>query len=149
MKQLDLHNRELSDAVLEIIQVVKECVLQEENVLEIIHGYTHGMVIKIYLNSPKFKAVLKREGVLLDKMYSTKGSTTYKITCLMKIPENHHQSEESKSIIDDICRICGNANARCSCKYCVLCGKRIEDGKCDCQDPAPKKYSDGDNNSKE
>ncbi len=137
MKQLDLHGHELDEAVLEILAAAKECLLDGEPALEVVHGYSHGAVIKAYLATPKFKAALKREGFLLDKICSTKGSTTFRIASLTltNTLKEAQRSSNPVSVTDGPCPGCGKPGPRCTCKYCPACGERIAGGKCGCPDP--------------
>ena len=139
MKQLDLHGHELDAAVLEIIAAAKECVLDGEPTLEIIHGYSHGAAIKAFLTTSKFKAVLKKAGFILDKVGSTKGSTTYRIASLSHIVKEAQPSGIPVSETDGLCPACGKTVSRCTCKYCLACGELIAGRKCACLDPAPAK----------
>jgi hypothetical protein len=132
MKQVDLHGRELDEALIEILDALRECVAQADSTIEIIHGFHHGTVIKSFLATPKFKDMLRKEGFVLDKIMASKGSMQFHVRA--------SPSSESKALLQVMapsrpgaaCPGCGRVNDRCTCKYCVRCGALILGGACSC-----------------
>jgi hypothetical protein len=76
--ELDLHGFEIADAIVEIIQFLRECKLVGARTLTIIHGYHGGHVLRDYLRSPKFIIDMKKQGFSLSRQkIADPGSTSF------------------------------------------------------------------------
>lgn len=63
--ECDLHGCELSEAIIEVLHALEECAVNEDNLLEIVHGYYHGTVLRNYFRSQRFLKEAAREGYKL------------------------------------------------------------------------------------
>ena len=78
--QIDLHGLELSEAIVEVSYGLEDCKVNEDRLLEIIHGFNTGRVLKNYFNSQKFLKSVEREGFRLTKQKPPNpGTTLFKI----------------------------------------------------------------------
>jgi len=59
---IDLHGRELAEAVVEVFQGLAECKEMGDQFLNIVHGHTHGQTLQQYFRSEKFRASIRRSG---------------------------------------------------------------------------------------
>ncbi len=81
MKEINLHGMELTEALIEIHYALKECKNEGFNVIEIIHGYHSGTVLKTYIQSPKFLKEMKKDGFMLKRIRSSnQGATRFQIS---------------------------------------------------------------------
>jgi dsDNA-specific endonuclease/ATPase MutS2 len=79
--EIDLHGLELSEAKVEVLQKLEECVLFHEDQITIIHGYQHGSVLKAYIRSEKFLKDAQRDGYRLKPaQIMNPGSTSFNIS---------------------------------------------------------------------
>jgi hypothetical protein len=77
----DLHGFELAEAWVEILQALRECQINDDSKLEIVHGYKHGQVLKDYILSSQFIKDTTKAGFLLKKVQSVNpGTTLFSIT---------------------------------------------------------------------
>ncbi len=65
--KVDLHGHELLDAKDEILLILEECVLNGDFLLELVHGYKQGQVLKNYIRSDRFIREMAREGYILAR----------------------------------------------------------------------------------
>lgn len=65
--ECNVHGLELSEAITEVLLVLKECDLNKDPNLEIIHGYIHGQVLKNYFSSAKFLSDMRKQGYDLKR----------------------------------------------------------------------------------
>ena len=63
--ECDLHGCELSEAKIEVFHALEECAINEDKILEIVHGYYHGTVLRNYFRSKRFLQEAAREGYKL------------------------------------------------------------------------------------
>lgn len=78
--EIDLHGLELAEAIIEVFYALEECKTANDSVLEIIHGYNTGSVLKNYFRSKKFIAQSKREGFQLKQLKPPNpGTSRFKI----------------------------------------------------------------------
>lgn len=63
--EINVHGHELWGAIDEVLTALEECKINGYGVINIIHGYKHGQVLKNYLRSNKFLAEMAREGFRL------------------------------------------------------------------------------------
>jgi len=68
--ECDLHGCELSEAKIEVLQALEECTVNEDKLLEIVHGYYHGTVLRNYFRSKRFLQEAEREGFKLRAVKS-------------------------------------------------------------------------------
>ncbi len=84
--ECDLHGFELSEAIIEVFQTLEECVVNEDRILEIVHGYSRGTVLRSYFRSKRFLRDAAREGYVLRIVKSPNpGKTQFHI--LQKNPK--------------------------------------------------------------
>ena len=110
----DVHNLYLKDAIDEILYKLEECKESGDNILQIIHGYKHGNVIKDYLRSKGFISDIGKLGYkLIDKNFSKEGVSVFKIRPSLtyisskSIPRKTPNLQEiKKSFINEICFKC-------------------------------------------
>jgi len=69
--ECNVHGFELSEAITEVLLTLKECDLADVHNLEIIHGYTHGQVLKNYFSSAKFLTDMSKQGYHLKRIPPT------------------------------------------------------------------------------
>jgi len=60
-----VHGHELWGAIDEVLSALEECKIKGDRGINIIHGYKHGQVLKIYFRSSKFLNEMAREGFRL------------------------------------------------------------------------------------
>lgn len=63
--ECDLHGFELSEAIIEVFHALEECTVNEDKLLEIVHGYNRGSVLRNYFRSKRFLQGAAREGYKL------------------------------------------------------------------------------------
>ena len=63
--ECDLHGCELSEAIIEVFHALEECAVNEDKLLEVVHGYYHGTVLRDYFRSKRFLQEAAREGYKL------------------------------------------------------------------------------------
>lgn len=66
--QVDLHGMELVEAQEELYLALQECVAAGDPVLEVIHGHSHGQVLRNYVRSPAFPREMAILGFPLQKL---------------------------------------------------------------------------------
>jgi DNA-nicking Smr family endonuclease len=66
--EVDLHGLELSEAMVEIYQCLRECNKFHEDKITFVHGFHSGQVLKNYIRSPQFLQELQRNGFKLKKI---------------------------------------------------------------------------------
>lgn len=69
--ECDLHGCEQAEAYIEILQTLRECKEEKDNIIQIIHGFHKGTILKSYVQSQKFISQMKKEGFLLTRIKST------------------------------------------------------------------------------
>ena len=74
--ECDLHGCELSEAIIEVFQALEECAVNEDKILEIVHGYYHGTVLRNYFRSKRFLQEAAKEGYNLRKVKSSNPGKT-------------------------------------------------------------------------
>ena len=75
--ELDLHGFELDEAKMEVLQALAECRMNEDAVLDLVHGY-HGAILLRYFRSGQFRARMAREGFAIQRMeVMNRGKTRY------------------------------------------------------------------------
>ena len=74
--ECDLHGFELSDAIIEVYHALEECAVNEDKLLEIVHGYYHGTVLRNYFRSKRFLQQTAREGYNLRIVKSSNPGKT-------------------------------------------------------------------------
>jgi len=74
--ECDLHGFELSDAIIEVYHALEECAVNEDKLLEIVHGYYHGTVLRNYFRSKRFLQQTAREGYKLRNVKSSNPGKT-------------------------------------------------------------------------
>lgn len=80
MKELNLHGFELTDAIIEIHFAIQECINEGDKIIELIHGYHSGSVLKNYIQSKKFIDHFQKEGFKLKRIKaSNQGTTRFQI----------------------------------------------------------------------
>ena len=79
--QIDLHGFCLNEAKEEVFWKLKEIVLNEQNQLDIIHGFRNGQVLKKYFQSKQFLEDIKIYGYVLKPKTNLKnpGMTSFNI----------------------------------------------------------------------
>ncbi len=78
--KIDLHGLELSEAIIEVHYTLEECKSDGDRLLEIVHGYNTGRVLKNYFLSQKFLKSVEKEGFRLTRQKSPNpGTTLFKI----------------------------------------------------------------------
>ena len=63
--ELDLHGLELDEAIWEVRQALSIC---EDTFLDLIHGHHHGTILLTYFRSPRFRAEMAKEGLVIQRM---------------------------------------------------------------------------------
>ena len=80
--ELDLHGFELDEAKMEVLQALAECRVNEDAVLDLVHGY-HGAILLRYFRSARFRAQMTREGFVIRRMeVVNRGKTRYHLKLL-------------------------------------------------------------------
>ncbi|MHA1745943.1 MAG: hypothetical protein ACTSWW_08075, partial [Promethearchaeota archaeon] len=75
--ELDLHGFELDEAKMEVLQALAECRVNEDALLDLVHGY-HGGILLGYFRSARFRAAMAREGFGIQRMeVMNRGKTRY------------------------------------------------------------------------
>ena len=74
--ECDLHGCELSEAIIEVFHALEECAVNEDKFLEIVHGYSHGTVLRNYFRSKRFLQDAVREGYKLRIVKSSNPGKT-------------------------------------------------------------------------
>ena len=74
--ECDLHGCELSEAIIEVFQALEECTVNEDKLLEIVHGYYHGTVLRNYFRSKRFLQEAARDGYKLRVIKSSNPGKT-------------------------------------------------------------------------
>ncbi|UYP47619.1 hypothetical protein NEF87_003904 [Candidatus Lokiarchaeum ossiferum] len=78
--ECDLHGYEQAEAYIEILHTLKECKAKNDQILQIIHGFNKGTILKSYVQSQKFIAQMKKEGFRLSRKKSPNpGTSCFKI----------------------------------------------------------------------
>lgn len=72
--ECNVHGFELSEAITEVLLTLKECELNHDLNIEIIHGYSHGQVLKNYFSSAKFLSDMTKQGYILKRILRTNPS---------------------------------------------------------------------------
>lgn len=83
MKSIDLHGLELSEAIIEIVYCIREMDLSSDNMLEIVHGYHSGRVLKNYIRSKRFLQDINNEGYKIVPIKSNSnnaGASYFKVS---------------------------------------------------------------------
>jgi hypothetical protein len=76
--ELDLHGFELDEAKMEVLHALAECRVNEDAVLDLVHGYHHGSILLRYFRSARFRAQMAREGFVIQRMeVVNRGKTRY------------------------------------------------------------------------
>ncbi len=65
MREINLHDLLLDDAITDIMDAIEECVALGETEIILIHGYAHGDIIKRWIWSPQLVAALQAINVKL------------------------------------------------------------------------------------
>lgn len=79
--KIDLHKSELSEAVVDLLVAIRECKINHDSILEIVHGFKHGQVLRNFVRSPKFIQLVAKEGFSIKKKAITNpGSTIFEIS---------------------------------------------------------------------
>ncbi|WP_457556808.1 Smr/MutS family protein [Candidatus Harpocratesius sp.] len=79
--KIDLHGYELSDAIVEISYAIRELDLKNDHVIEIVHGFHSGQVLKNYIRSKKFLQDMKKDGYFLKALSGNNpGSSFFLVT---------------------------------------------------------------------
>lgn len=79
--KIDLHGCELITAKMELYYALEECIINDDDELEIVHGYQHGSVLKNYILSTSFINDMKKEGFILKlKSKKNEGSTIFLVS---------------------------------------------------------------------
>lgn len=71
--KIDLHGLTLDEAILELKMGLIESLQLDDLMIEIIHGYHTGQVLKTYLHSSRFESDMLKEGIVITRL--KKGST--------------------------------------------------------------------------
>jgi DNA-nicking Smr family endonuclease len=71
--KIDLHGLTLDEAIIELRLGVVESLQMDDLVIEIVHGYHGGQVLKTYLHSSQFERDMRKEGITISRL--KKGST--------------------------------------------------------------------------
>ena len=75
--ELDLHGFELDEAKTEVLHALAECRVNEDAVLDLVHGY-HGAILLSYFRSSRFRAAMARQGFGILRMeVLNQGKTRY------------------------------------------------------------------------
>jgi hypothetical protein len=75
--ELDLHGFELDEAKMEVLHALAECRVNEDAVLDLVHGY-HGSILLVSFRSARFRAAMGREGFVIRRMeVLNRGKTRY------------------------------------------------------------------------
>ena len=75
--ELDLYGFELDEAKMEGLHALAECRVNEDAVLDLVHGY-HGTILFRYFRSARFRAAMAREGFVIRRMEGlNRGKTRY------------------------------------------------------------------------
>jgi len=78
--ECDLHGCELSEAIIEVFHALEECAVNEDKILEIVHGYYHGTVLRNHFRSKRFLQEAAKEGYNIRIIKSPNpGKTQYLI----------------------------------------------------------------------
>jgi len=78
--KIDLHRYELWEALDEIVLVLEECKIKGDSILELIHGFKQGQVLKNYIQSEGFIKEMAREGFNLTRSQtSNPGVSIFKL----------------------------------------------------------------------
>ena len=64
--QIDLHGYYLAEAIEDVCWRASEAILSGDKVLEIVHGYHHGQVLKNHFRSNAFKQEMRRIGIQIQ-----------------------------------------------------------------------------------
>lgn len=79
--KIDLHGFELATAKTELYYALKECIMNNDDEIEIVHGYQHGSVLKNYIESNYFIQDMKKSGFILRlKSMPNQGSTIFTVS---------------------------------------------------------------------
>ncbi len=65
VRELNLHECFLDDAITSIVDAIEECVALGESEIVLIHGYAHGDIIKRWIWSPQLTAAVQKINVRL------------------------------------------------------------------------------------
>ena len=71
--KIDLHGLTLDEAIIELRMGLSESLQCDDSIVEIIHGYHNGQVLKTYLHSSRFEADMLKEGIIFTRL--KKGSS--------------------------------------------------------------------------
>ena len=78
--ECDLHGYELLDAIIEVHQVLEECQLNEDQLLDIVHGYSHGSVLRDYFRLGQFIREMAKYGYTIKKIdFPNPGKTRFSV----------------------------------------------------------------------
>ncbi|MHA1643108.1 MAG: hypothetical protein DRO88_02450 [Promethearchaeia archaeon] len=79
--KIDLHGMELIEAVIEILYCIREADLSTDNIIEIVHGYHSGYILKNYIRSKRFIQEIRKEGFIITPIRSNNpGVSFFKIS---------------------------------------------------------------------
>jgi len=79
--KIDLHGLTLDEAIIELRMGLSESLQCDDSVVEVIHGYHSGQVLKTYLQSNRFEGDKLKEGIIITRLKkgSSPGSMLVKI----------------------------------------------------------------------
>ena len=79
--KIDLHSLTLDEAIIELKLGLLESIQMDNSIVEIIHGYHGGQVLKTYLHSTQFERDMRKAGITISRLKkgSTPGSMLIKI----------------------------------------------------------------------